>query len=324
MNKLDFIQPLDLIFFKGVDWISKLVSLGEKYGDGDASYTHVGMVINTRVLATIPEMEAGVLYLWESTVSTSASDPTDIETGKRRYGVQIRRLDEVIKSYDNAPQIKIVVGKIKDNPWLRREKESEEDHLQRQRFIRHEMAKLHEYFGRRTYSLGLYGPLAAVFPRLRTMRDDIDKVIIGAYSIFTTLAKQKDVTGPPPAGMAGWLFCSELVALILKNIHVLPSVINPEDITPVDLFGCQPRDCPNIIKEIHVIIDTISSPIPLPPISMLPPPPPPNTANTTPLQSSTPVAETSSIETILTSSTDNMKVDTQEKNVNTAILESLS
>lgn len=104
------IKPLDLLLFKGTDFVSKTISKCELYMEGSGSYSHTGIVISWEVMPFLSELEEGKLYIWESTMSGSCrgmnrgGEVPDVETGKGCFGVQIRDLEEVIKHYLSVNQ----------------------------------------------------------------------------------------------------------------------------------------------------------------------------------------------------------------------------
>lgn len=57
---VNLIHPLDLLFFKGTDIISKAVLIGERLSDGGYTgqdqFSHVAIVVN-KALLNIPQMD---------------------------------------------------------------------------------------------------------------------------------------------------------------------------------------------------------------------------------------------------------------------------
>ena len=96
------IKPLDLILFKGGDFVSDLirlieyVDLGKNWSDG---YTHSGMIV-TKELLNDDRLEEGTLYIWESTISGKLGSGVYNIDGKSFLGVQLRKFDDVIGPYD--------------------------------------------------------------------------------------------------------------------------------------------------------------------------------------------------------------------------------
>jgi len=197
-------EPLDLILFRGSDVISKTVEEAEQVGIGLSDYSHVGIVISGEMLPNIKELKRDVLYVWESTVN------------KNRYGVQIRELNIGIEKYVGD----IYIAKLITNPWNFKPSIRSE--------IIDKLTKFHEIFGRRTYEFSLLNLLAVVIPKLRYLRNGYDKI----SDFFTTGVR---------VGMEEckkeWLFCSELVVLIYKNLGIYPPEIDERNVAPVDFTG---------------------------------------------------------------------------------------
>lgn len=118
-NDLSDLTPLSLIFFgRKNDPVSEIINKATErtlqltdIGNGShdlVMWSHVGIVINRRVCPSLSPLDVRALdsdetpYLWESTYSTkcplfkSLERVLDAETGKSAFGVQIRRLDDVI------------------------------------------------------------------------------------------------------------------------------------------------------------------------------------------------------------------------------------
>src|SRR4029434_11276944 len=65
------IQPLDIILFRGTDWVSHAICFleGKMFGHGD--FSHAGVVV-TREALDLPFLEPDKVYVWESTLSAPA------------------------------------------------------------------------------------------------------------------------------------------------------------------------------------------------------------------------------------------------------------
>jgi len=229
------IQPLDLIFFRGHDFISRLVLRAEAHLGCDR-FSHVGLVVTSEILPNIPELESGKLYLWEST-STDKRDPvTDVEDGKRHFGVQIRPLEDAVKVYSEGGEV--TWGRLRNNPWT---------DITRRNEIRKVLSDIHEQFGRRTYEANVLSLLAVVFPWLRKARDAVDTVIIDGYKLFRSWSST--LIGPPDVPVAGWLFCSELIAIVYQNLNVLDKGQDVRNMAPADFLGVR-NPYPNVTSEL--------------------------------------------------------------------------
>src|SRR5438309_11598776 len=82
------VKPLDLMVFRGSDFVSDTISFLEKWKFGQGDWTHVGVVMTTDVI-TIKNGQPGRLYLWESTMSgkTLGDGVNNVETNQATFGV---------------------------------------------------------------------------------------------------------------------------------------------------------------------------------------------------------------------------------------------
>ena len=235
---LKLITPLDLIFFRGVDFISRIVTEAEREIGCDR-FSHVGLIVNSEILPSIKELEPGKFYIWEST-STDKKDPVvDVEDQEHHFGVQIRPLEEALEVYSQVKSGTVTWGPLKENPWTDTNKRAE---------IIATLDKVHADFGRRTYEANFLSLLAVVFPRLRRVRDLLDIICIDGYKLFRTWKSSNEV-GPPNVPIAGWLFCSELIAVIYENLGVLPKENDVRNMAPVDFIGVR-SPYPNLTREL--------------------------------------------------------------------------
>ena len=204
-------NPLDLVFFKGNDFISRTVSGIEIVGTGSNQFTHVGIIINDELL-DIPQLVSGELYLLESTVDQAGSG--DIVTG-RKIGVQIRHLTEVVNSYKAEPNCSVAWCKLTGNPIFSNKVETIA-----------KFKKLYKKYGNAFYNMNILDLLAAAIPCFEKPRNLFDtithetKEIINNFHHFDT---------------EQWVFCSQLVAIIYKDLGLLTG--NPEDFSPVELLS---------------------------------------------------------------------------------------
>ena len=118
-NKL---QPLDLLMFRGGDFVSASIRYLEEKMLGNGSFSHVGIVVTRELMPWLKVLEYGEKYVWESTMSIPiggfVEDVPDVESGKGRFGVQIRVLEDVVESYTNTESGALVAWvPLKDNPW---------------------------------------------------------------------------------------------------------------------------------------------------------------------------------------------------------------
>lgn len=206
-------EPLDLIFFKGTDIISRSVCLGEDISSGSSEFSHVGIVINNDLLK-LDCLNDKTFYVLESTVSYDYNT-IDVVSGKPRIGVQIREFENLKKHY-LVDDCKMAWAKLKNNPFV----------FDRENCIK-KFEKTYIDYGRRFYDMNPLTLLAAVFPCLRRPRDFFDTMIIKGEKVLNKNLGLNNV------------FCSELVTLVYQQQGLISNSIDPEDILPVDILGDQ-------------------------------------------------------------------------------------
>jgi len=256
------IQPLDLIFFKATDYISLAIRESEKIEQKCGEFSHVGLVVNKELLPFISELKPDRLYIWESTISkklpgrdSSLSVP-DIETGKPRFGVQIRDLEEVFYNFYNCSTNYVTLpfsyiysffGKIKSffipnsvltpqiawcklirNPWLTDSYESKSK-------IINILNRFHTINGLRFYELNPIVLLSSVFPDLRPYRSKYDSFIINLHN---TLVKYGLSYGneTPQDIEETTVFCSQFVMMIYQDLNIVSREYDPSNFTPMSFF----------------------------------------------------------------------------------------
>lgn len=226
----DKIQPLDLILFRGSDFVSDTIrlleytALNNNWAD---DYSHCGIII-TRDLLDDPRLEEGKLYIWESTMSGKLGQNVYNIDGKTFLGVQVRKFDDLIVAYDQPRASAISWCRLQNNPLLDINKKEQI----KQKFL----TCFQEYNGRR-YNINLYGLLSTLYKHMRFLRKPIAKIL----------------------HTNNWIFCSELLALAYKSIGVLDESVNEKDVLPVDFITSVDADkaIPDhfVSYPIHITID---------------------------------------------------------------------
>lgn len=215
LSVLESAQPFDLAFFSGSDYVSDLIKFIEYHELTDhsgglvkpGSFSHVGMIVTTEVLQH-PKMEAGKLYIFESTMGGHYGQGVyNIDgfknIGSDFMGVQIRPFKEVVEKYSSC----ISLGKLADNP-LNREV-IDRDALKKK------FTHIVETYNGITYDANCCSLLAAIFAGMRPLSYKIEKIL----------------------GTTDWLFCSELVAQVYKDMGILPIKTKPKYVVPMDFIG---------------------------------------------------------------------------------------
>lgn len=214
------INPLDLIFFKGVDPLSITIRIIEDIAFEEDSFSHVGLVVTRDLLPDVTELEHGKLYIFESTLSVLCKDA---ETHRRKFGVQIRELESVIDAYKFLPGAKVAHVKLTANPWQGNE--------YNRKFCIKTMKVIHEKYGNNMYDINAFDLLATVTVPLRKYRLFLNKFIVAGYSFLSTssVITTQDIDEK-------MLFCSELVALVYQRLGILPKSVYPSDVAPMTLI----------------------------------------------------------------------------------------
>lgn len=226
------IYDLDIIFFRGNELVSKAIVELEKAILGTGEWSHVGLVISKRHLKTINlsiTESKDTLYIWESTMSSTnkiiTADPSlDVESGKGVFGVQIRRLDDVIKnSLKNG--VCIGWGRLLNNPLIQRVWESDVDFDMRLDEIEIKLGYLHGLYQHRPYPLNVLRIIRSLFESCHCIE---------------------------PLDDTGSVFCSQFVAIVYQYLGILEKRFDTGEIVPVDLSN------PEFSREkVHQIVDNI-------------------------------------------------------------------
>jgi len=206
------IRPFDLIFFRGSEIISDIISFFEKKFQNEDKWTHVGMVISPDILNF--DVKTSDLYIWESTMSGKLGDGAKKIIGNT-FGVQIRNLNDVVQHYDSN---KTFIGwsKCKYNPLDKLSDESETNYIIRKTSILSNLQIFFDNHKNASYDANPLHLLSTIFPKL---------------------SKHTNTSGISP-DLGEKFFCSELVSSIYIVSHILPSSLDPEEISPVELLQC--------------------------------------------------------------------------------------
>ena len=200
------IKPLDLLLFKGGDFVSDSIRklsrkiMGGRYEAG--KFSHVGVVISREIL-NIPILEYGKLYIWEATMSGKLGGDVYNVQGDWFLGVQIRDFDEVIQSYDKPDDTRIAYARLKNYPEITPE-------------LKNTMFKLYDKYNGRPYELNFMQLFGALYPKARCCR--------------------------PNYGIKKFIFCSELAGIIYKELGIFNQDIEPYNIVPADFICDNDKD----------------------------------------------------------------------------------
>lgn len=229
-------QPFDLLGFRDMGILGKIVTLGEKLEIGVAQFSHVGIVITAEVLDH-PNLDPKKIYVFESTTSLAvpgADTPPDALTGHGYLGVQLRELPEVIASYEEDGASKVALCRLRNNPW------NEKAHRPT---LRTTFTRLFKTYYHAFYEMSAITMAASLFPELRSVRKARHELI---GQIGEKLEKWGFAT---PINPNKWQFCSELVARTYQAIGMLPLTIEPENVVPIDFLVDGDSEVPRIVDD---------------------------------------------------------------------------
>jgi len=256
------ITPFDLLLFKGVDFISKSIQIAQLMATGHDEFTHCGLVVTAEILPSISQLKPGRLYVWESTTplpetSSGIVSPKDITTGKSKFGVQLRDLEDVLRAYDSSPGSIVAWAPLIKNPWRIGENENPADCVLRRVELIKTMKNLYRKHHDRLYELNCLEFLAAVCPCLRPFRDDLAEISIDGvkdpnHTVFTNKTAEKIDKHREFSEL--FVFCSEFVCIVYQNIGVINKSFKACEVIPVDYLGDDREGIPCVISSITQMI----------------------------------------------------------------------
>ncbi len=214
------VTPLDTLTFHGADFVSDTISMLEQGTEGSGAATHVGLAMSREWCPAIKKIAGKDMLVWESIMSGPLNDGVmNVETGKTKFGSQFRNLHDVVKAYTAKPKGNIGLAKLKNNPCVKKDNETDKEFLKRKKQLKSKLNKAYKKYNDRTYNLNPLDLFSAIFPALRPLRDLDDE----------TLGKL--------LGTDDWLFCSQLVAVVYKDLGIAAGDFDYRDASPVDFLS---------------------------------------------------------------------------------------
>lgn len=212
------IRPLDLIFFSGTEFVSQWIRDMSEFTRHSGDWSHVGIVVNKKIMPNLNVTDSDdTLFVWESTISSiynviSVNHTLDAESGKPFFGVQVRRLNDVIIGDLKTKSSVVGWSKLIDNPIDRNQGESDSNYSTRFAQLQSNMMDLHKKYYRRPYQMNLFKLCMAMFP------------------IF-----KSDTSLCCASFGNNWIFCSQLVALVYKKLQIFPEELDASRVIPEDI-----------------------------------------------------------------------------------------
>ena len=237
----DQIKPLDLLLFRGNDFISDTIKEFEWLLEGCGEFSHAGLVVDNKILPFVSQLKDDHLYVWESTMSGScdgynkSGGVPDIEIGKGRFGVQIRDLEDVIISYEETNKSNVNENKNTAVAWCQLIKNPFLTNDDNRKEIIDELNRFHTQYGFRKYELNPLVLLSAIFGCCRKLRNDYDKMSIMGHNILVKFGKAYGKEDDEDIDEES-VFCSQFVTMIYKRLNIIPKNIRSSDISPVDFL----------------------------------------------------------------------------------------
>lgn len=237
------VRELDLVFFRSSDIISNAIAIGQEVFFGVGQWSHVGMVISKQLIPSgyykyVKDDPPDTYYLWESTFSSnyrllSPDMVVDAITKKPAFGVQIRRLFELVDKSIRSGKVSVGWSQLKNNPLFQVQttnnnninnnnpntfsftKEIQKQQPNANRVVK-QIKKLFADYRLRPYARNCCRLCSPAMPKL--------KWICGCVCC-------KHCCSDHSQGV----FCSEFVTSIYQKIGIVSPVVKPELISPEEL-----------------------------------------------------------------------------------------
>lgn len=206
----DTIRPLDIVLFRGSDFVSDFIVWAEKMsvktsktlGVSKHEFSHCGVVV-TKEIIDHPNMIEGRLYVLESTASGILGNNIKNIDGNSLIGVQIRDLEALIPAYKKTKKAKVAIGTLKIHPYNTIGEKTTKNISQ----------SFYNYVGGKYY--------------------DADPIVLGSAVCF----RARKIKEKLKIGGEEYFFCSELVAELYKRLELINERANPEYCVPMDFVG---------------------------------------------------------------------------------------
>jgi hypothetical protein len=213
----NLVQTFDLILFRGGDFVSGVIAEVEEAYVGVKDFTHVGIAIRARDFDASSELWRpgdDTLYIFESTASGKMVDGVPaITDGRGHLGAQVRDMARVAKHYDIKSVTRMAWMPLQDSF--------------RDKISPHVIDDIVNSYMYTAYNASCIGLTAAASPLVRNIRDCwLFRKIRSAFCKYCCCGARPNT----------WLFCSEMVAQIYKDIGVFPDSVVPADVMPVDFL----------------------------------------------------------------------------------------
>jgi hypothetical protein len=209
--------------FSGNEFVSEVIRKVSKYQEGNpivdklySTWSHCGFVI-TREFYNGKNMVDGEYYVWEITCTGRfAGDTTpDVLTNRCFFGVQIRKLTDVLKNYKGH----VSIVNLSQDITAKKISETDDEYQDRMEGLKEKMKTFNAQYQDSNYQLNIFRLLASAIPCMRPIR------------FFFPFSSH-------------WIMCSQFVALMYKEIGVFPPELVAENTIPQDILWDADKEVP--------------------------------------------------------------------------------
>jgi len=247
--------PFTLLVFRGADLVSKAIRVLSKLNMGDDRFSHAGVLVTAECCPFVPNLQPGRLYVWESTFSYRVpgykDTVPDVPSGRGRFGVQIRDLQDLLPLYC-AAGAQVAYCPLLSNPWLPQQGEYWEDLGRRRAQLVATMSRVYQQHGAKHYEANCLQMLAAAVACCRPLRDGfhLKERMHDGISTLTNMshAASGDATSQDGKDTC-YVFCSEFVALVYQALGLLAPEFKAHEVLPTDFFGRDADGIPRLVGD---------------------------------------------------------------------------
>ena len=203
------IRPFDLFMFRGQDAISDLIAFAQarELGEGGGEFSHIGMAVTSEILDH-PDVEEGKMYVWESTMSGPLSGGVKNVKGASFLGVQLRDFNDVIEAYDIPNDTHVAVCHLENNPANMLAGDNPAA-------LKKKFTEIFNKYDGVPYDANLLSLVSSLIDEVRSIGE----------------ASEEELK------TSKWLFCSELVSTVYRDMGIFPSTVIPKNVVPMDFLG---------------------------------------------------------------------------------------
>lgn len=197
-------KPFDVVFFQGSQLMGQTIRAGQDIVLGNGEWTHVGLLIPREMVQEVEQPSTTLTedwYVWESTFTSQrfAGEETKSIQGYQS-GVQFRPFLSLVRHYRYHVAVlrPYIAVSYQTYDWKR----------------------LYTKYANVEYD---FHPVQLCSSLFRCCR-------IGSSSSSSISSSSSTKRSDP-------MFCSEFVANVLKDLHVLPSSVRADHVVPMDFLG---------------------------------------------------------------------------------------